>query len=917
MEIIAPQSAPIEPEEFQVSLIGNVSAALLRENAPPCLVRAPTGSGKTFVICKVLERVGGEAPTMWFWFVPFVNLVQQTEDAIASNTHGLTPISLLRSRNQDPAAGLVVISTAASVARANSRRADYTDGQDEMARSLDAIVTLARARNLKIGLIVDEAHIGLDTQTEFGQFAQWLKPERLIMATATPKDHRLTDFIANAGYSAYETFAVSRDDVVAARLNKRYIQAVVYDLRQSMQTVTDLQQTVIRQAWRRSQRIKASLEKLGIPLVPLLLVQVANGPTAVADARKQLMDLCNVQPSAIGEHSSDEPDPVLMASIANDSTKEVLIFKQSAGTGFDAPRAFVLASTKPVSDPDFAAQFIGRVMRVHRAIRANFPRPTAVPPEFDTAYVYLANAEEQKGFEQAVAATANLKTQLEGQTEKLVARKMASGAVVYTNQTSDATPLFFDTPLPTSDGQSRAVKPLPTSTLGSTAELPGFVDDQDEDGSNDVDLVGGLDHVLSSGSNPSATGIAGASIGSAGKGVEKPLAGGATPKPPSTRQALLQAYASAGLRVYPRKANLATLPVALMSESRPEMEDMAKASRAAATRLNISDQVVRQAVSIALGRVKEREVQTELTTQDRKESSVLVVVDRVVLFKEAMRALEGLPQVEEEDAHIIIDVLSKRLMPKIVDDFEDGDHEMPEQATLSRMARDAAFAVIRREHQALGELLHQEISDQAQAIPAGPLPDAMLFALDIGLEGSSKNIYGVMPPAKDDVVRLPQVMTIDTRAALIEHEVDLDDGKMLLAPFDGSHALGHDERAFAKALDRADFVHWWHRNPDRKSYSVRLVRGEHKNYFYPDFIVCLEHFPGDGPLQRLVETKESVKDAARKSKRVSPGFGPVLFMTKDLSRWRVIQPDGTLGVEIDLDDLKDLQNWMRSTVPTR
>lgn len=912
MEIIAPQSAPIEPEEFQVSLINNVAAALLRESAPPCLVRAPTGSGKTFVICKVLERVGADSPTLWFWFVPFVNLVQQTEDAIASNTRSMTPISLARGRNQDPAAGLVVISTAASVSRATSRRAGYADGQDDMTRSLDAIISLARARGLKVGLIVDEAHIGLDTQTEFGQFAKWMAPERLIMATATPKDDRLTDFIANAGYSAYETFAVSRDDVVAARLNKRYIQAVVYDLRQSMQTVTDLQQTVLRQAWRRSQRIKSALEKLGIPMVPLLLVQVANGPTAVADARKQLMDLCNVQPSAIGEHSSDEPDPVLMASIANDSTKEVLIFKQSAGTGFDAPRAFVLASTKPVSDPDFAAQFIGRVMRVHRSIRANFPRPTVVPTEFNTAYVYLANAEEQKGFEQAVAATANLKTQLEGQTEKLVARKMASGAVVYTNQTSDATPLFFDTPLPTNDGQSRAARPLPTSTLGSTADLPGFADDSDGD-----DLVGGLDHVVFSAVNSTVTGITGISIGGVGAGAGKPLAGSPTPKPPATRQALLQAYATAGLRVYPRKANLTTLPAALMSESRPQMEDMAQASRAAATRLNISDAMVRQAVAIALGKVKEREVQTELTTQDRKESSVVVVVDRVVLSKEAMRALDGLPQVEEEDAHIIIDVLSRRLMPAIVADFEDGDHEMPEQATLSRMARDAAFAVIRREHEALGELLHQEISDQAQAFQAGPLPDAMLFALDIGLEGSSKNIYGVMPPAKDDVVRLPQVMTIDARAALVEHAMDLDDGQMLLAPFDGSHALGQDERAFAKALDRADFVHWWHRNPDRKSYSVRLVRGEHKNYFYPDFIVCLEHFPGDSPLQRLIETKESVKDAARKSKRVSPGFGPVLFMTKDLSRWRVIQPNGTLGVEIDLDDLKDLQSWMRSSVPTR
>ena len=73
----------------------------------------------------------------------------------------------------------------------------------------------------------------------------------------------------------------------------------------------------------------------------------------------------------------------------------------------------------------------------------------------------------------------------------------------------------------------------------------------------------------------------------------------------------------------------------------------------------------------------------------------------------------------------------------------------------------------------------------------------------------------------------------------------------------GAWALGQEERAFAKALDLADFVHWWHRNPDRKGFSVRIVRGEHKNYFYPDFVVCLEHFPGDEPLMGSSQKTEN------------------------------------------------------------
>jgi len=285
LDIIAPQSAPIEPVKFQSTLITNITKALLRDVRPPCLLRAPTGSGKTFVISRVLEKVCANSPTLWFWFVPFINLVQQTEDSIAGNTNGLTPVSLLRGRNQAPKNGLVVISTAQSVAKARSRTQGYTDGQDDTTRSLDAQVALARSMGLKIGLVVDEAHIGLDDETEFGKFSSWLQPDRLIMATATPKDDKLNSFIASGGFSDFESFTVSRDDVVKARLNKKYIEAVVYDLRESMQTVTDLQQTVILQAWRRNQRIKRLLEERGIPIVPLLLIQVANGDNTVAEAR--------------------------------------------------------------------------------------------------------------------------------------------------------------------------------------------------------------------------------------------------------------------------------------------------------------------------------------------------------------------------------------------------------------------------------------------------------------------------------------------------------------------------------------------------------------------------------------------------------------------------------------------------------
>jgi len=891
LDIIAPQSAPIEPVKFQSTLITNITKALLRDVRPPCLLRAPTGSGKTFVISRILEKVCANSPTLWFWFVPFINLVQQTEDSIAGNTNGLTPVSLLRGRNQAPKNGLVVISTAQSVAKARSRTQGYTDGQDDTTRSLDAQVALARSMGLKIGLVVDEAHIGLDDETEFGKFSSWLQPDRLIMATATPKDDKLNSFIASGGFSDFESFTVSRDDVVKARLNKKYIEAVVYDLRESMQTVTDLQQTVILQAWRRNQRIKRLLEERGIPIVPLLLIQVANGDNTVAEARTHLMHLCKVPPSAIGEHSSSDPDPVLMASIANDTTKEVLIFKQSAGTGFDAPRAFVLASTKPVNDSDFAAQFIGRVMRVHRDIRKAFPAPMLVETELNTAYVYLGNAQAQAGFEQAVVNTANLKTQLEGQSETLVARRMVSGATVYTNRQTDGAPLFYEADLPgagdlTGSGASRSgsAKRLATTNFGANEEL--FDDDR-------ID-------VIDTTYTPAVNGV------SRRVRADKP----------KSRKELTDALFDIGVRTYKLREDLLNVPVQLKREDRPEMENMTQVSKAASTKLEISSGVLKYAVDIALGRSKDKELHTELTQKTKTSQQVTVVMNRAMLSKEAHAILGRLPQVEEEDANIIIDVLTKRLRPHIEAALQDMNDELPPEADIKRKARDAAYAVIRKEYQSLGELLNEEIASLAIMTNGGPLPSFMMFADGITLRDSSKNIYGVHSPSDVDFAKLQGVLSVDARDAMTERTFSFDDGEAMVAPYDGSHVEGTQESLFTSALDQADFVKWWHRNPPKKSYSVRLVRGDHKDYFYPDFVVFLEHFPGAEPLTRLIETKQDVKDAFSKAKHVPPGYGPVMFLTKDGARWRWINRNGTMGEIVDMEGLHNMQEWLRQSVPT-
>ena len=136
-----------------------------------------------------------------------------------------------------------------------------------------------------------------------------------------------------------------------------------------------------------------------------------------------------------------------------------------------------------------------------------------------------------------------------------------------------------------------------------------------------------------------------------------------------------------------------------------------------------------------------------------------------------------------------------------------------------------------------------------------------------------------------------------------------------IACIDATYEFNESELAFAKALDRADFVQWWHRNPQGKSSSVALLRGDSKNLFYPDFVVCMTHVTGDAPLLRLIDPKHDTKDAARKSIHHSATYGKVLFLTQDAKRVRIVNDDGSVGDVVDLDDLNRLRQWMRQTQP--
>jgi len=384
---------------------------------------------------------------------------------------------------------------------------------------------------------------------------------------------------------------------------------------------------------------------------------------------------------------------------------------------------------------------------------------------------------------------------------------------------------------------------------------------------------------------------------------------------PQTRDEVMHALGENRLQAFTRKRGLPALNDRLKREMKPEFVDLSDITESVAQSLPISEALAQTAVSAALNRNRGKETHKELTQGASYALDVEVVTDRQSLAKEAMAALQELPHAEEEDYRIVVRTLSARLRP-VLDAATANFEGAPSEMDRVRYSRDAAHWVIRESAQELREAIFQAIADQAKLVDAEPLPDVMIFPQDIGLESSTKNIYGVLPPSKEDSQDVETVLFMEERRWWVDQVFALEDGSQFsVGRYDGAVKLNTLERDFARALDGADFVHWWHRNPDKKPYAVRVVRAEHEHYFYPDFVVCVAHSPGSLPMQRLIETKESTKDAARKAKHFPAVFGKVLFLTPDGGRLRWVNDDGSLGDVVKLSEMDSVHLQLVETCP--
>jgi Type III restriction enzyme, res subunit len=370
----------------------------VRQNGACVLLQAPTGIGKTLMACELLSRFSSNERMLWFWFAPFTGVLSQARSSLANQAPNLNLLRVESDRSPEKLTdgSIFVLSWQTVAARSRDSRLARQDADSGWA--LDELIEQAREQGLRIGVVVDEAHHGFVRAAEAGRFfSQVLKPDYVLLMTATPSDSDAAQFATQTGYKIgppAEWASISRTEGVDAQLLKRSVKAARFIAKNADDVqLLAFEEVALSECAAMHRLIKSTLTEEGVNLTPLMLVQVPNGGQAIKNAKAYLKDVLRFPESAIKEHTADEPDPDL-AALANDPSVEVILFKMAIATGFDAPRAFTLAALRGTRDTDFGIQVVGRIMRVHRALQGKL---ADIAPILSYGYVFLANSAAQEG----------------------------------------------------------------------------------------------------------------------------------------------------------------------------------------------------------------------------------------------------------------------------------------------------------------------------------------------------------------------------------------------------------------------------------------------------------------------------------------------------------------------------------------
>ena len=375
--------ASFNPLQFQKKAIDNLNEAFLRlwkrqDRQLPLVFKSPTGSGKTLTIAHFIRGLNHlpqwKIDKAFIWITFSDDLAMQSRDKfkeyfennLENNLVTVNDINRGKLFENDILFlnWQKVVQDNASTRKLKLRRPKDKLARKESGSYFEDVIEKTKKDGREIILVIDEAHVNKSTVLAQDIIDQ-IDPKIIIHVTATPKDK---DVVKAATLNSF--VQVPREDVVEEGLIKeKIIVQTEEDLEKHKSQ--DLDEVLLALGIERREQLKTELKKLGKDINPLMLIQLPNDDNdLIAKGDKTKEEIVSEFLAKNGIKSPkiakwfDGKRENLDYITDNDSGVDFMLFKQTAGTGWDCPRACVLVMFREIGSEIFYVQTVGRILRM-------------------------------------------------------------------------------------------------------------------------------------------------------------------------------------------------------------------------------------------------------------------------------------------------------------------------------------------------------------------------------------------------------------------------------------------------------------------------------------------------------------------------------------------------------------------------
>lgn len=355
--------------------------------ARQCVFKAPTGSGKTIMTAEWLRRLETEAISdrLVFVWVSLYDLHSQSHKKV-QNYLGDTSYSLLalEEMGNDALASRTVLFV--NWHSLTTQKINPETGEKEWAnvfvkdgengKSIKKVLEKTRDSGKELVLIVDEAHRNYLTENSQKFVKEIFQPKLILEISATPilKIDPEEIFNKTAGY-----VSVPFADTISSGLIKTET-VINANVSEFIDVATSADELVISAAIEKRRALVSEYKSVGVNVNPLVLIQLPSESESTSALDKSVRENVEAHLATLGITYESEKLAVWLSGEKkhldliekNDSSVEVLIFKEAVAVGWDCPRAQILVMLRAIRSITFEIQTVGRILRMPEAKHYNY-----------------------------------------------------------------------------------------------------------------------------------------------------------------------------------------------------------------------------------------------------------------------------------------------------------------------------------------------------------------------------------------------------------------------------------------------------------------------------------------------------------------------------------------------------------------